>query len=64
MRWKKMFTREIERRQKVADNAVVQAEVEYLDAVNLQLTSERIARDLLRMQRENSLGYKLFGVNP
>jgi hypothetical protein len=33
-----------------------------MDAVNLQLISERIARGLLKMQIENHLGPKLFGV--
>lgn len=52
----------MEDKQKEAEEAVSMAEIGYMDALNLQLTSERISRGLLRMQQENHFGFRLFGV--
>jgi hypothetical protein len=62
MSWRRNFKREVEEKQREADEAVAQATINYMDAVNLQFISERIARGLLKMQIENHLGPKLFGV--
>jgi len=63
MSWRRNFKREIKKQQHEADEAVAQATVNYMDAMTLQWTAERIARGLLRMQEENHFGPKFFGVN-
>lgn len=64
MTWRKRFRKEIQERQREADAAVITANTNYLDALNLKWVSERIARELLKEQKDNHFGPRLFGVEP
>lgn len=64
MSWNKKFQQKMAKKQEEANQAVIQANANLLDAMNIQFNSERIARRLKKMQLENHLGPKLFGVEP
>lgn len=53
---------DLEERRKVAEDALIMSQVGYADALNLEREATRIARGHKRVQRENHLGPKMFGV--
>lgn len=66
MRWRKRtqvyVPGGLDERQKEADDAVVMSTVGYMDSLNQEQTARWVARGHLRIQKENHLGEKMFGV--
>lgn len=53
---------DLEAKQQEADEALIMAQVGYADALNIEVAAERVMRGHRRIQWENHLGEKMFGV--
>lgn len=61
IKWRK---RDLEAKQQEAEQAVIMAQVSYMAATTLEHEAAKVARGHRRLQRENHLGEKMFGVRP
>ena len=59
IKWRK---RDLEAQQQEAEQAVIMSQVSYLAATTLEREAAKVARGHRRLQRENHLGEKMFGV--